>query len=151
MNKDYLKNNIKWNTNSLERVPTMNLGQLLYHLQVTRALGEFSYFDKPLVINMFKFDCHNHDTGIDVDCYILKGDEKLHIIRRTYWKYPDYRSSEDFYKKGAWDNKLEETIQMFRDKLIEHYTDSVNSLQKELDSMNKFEQDKINSFEEMFK
>jgi hypothetical protein len=151
MSKKCIENNIKWKTDVIKMIPNMNLGQLLYHLQTTKVLGEFKYFDKPLVVDMFEFDCYNHTTGISVTCNILGGEEKLNIIRKTYWKVPGYNHNSFVYLKGAWDKKLEETIQMFREKLITYYTKNVNSLEKQLSLLQESEQNKINSFEEMFK
>jgi len=119
--KQYINKEIERLDKSILTIKDKTLGQLLRLLQITKIMGKFSYFDHPLQVGMFKFDCYDHDTGIDVRCWVVGEDDNYQIISRTYWKSAGYRSTEDYWKKGVWDRKLEEIIQMFRDKLAEHY------------------------------
>lgn len=135
---------------AIENLQT-NLGQILRSLQITKLFGDFRYFDKPLIVGNFKFDCYDHDTGIDVNVWIVDGDDKYQIINKTYWKSAGYRSSEDYWKCGAWDKKLGETIQMFKTKLEDYYLQEIESLKSKIERLKQYETDKKDKFEGLFR
>jgi hypothetical protein len=100
---------------------------------------------------MFKFDCYNHDTGIDVNVWIVTEEESYQIINKTYWKSCGYNSSNSYWKKGVWDNKLDEVIKTMRDKLVEHYKKEVLSLEQELKTLQEVEDKSLSKIEGLFK
>ncbi len=80
----------------------------------------FAYDKYAVVVGVFAFQVHCHDTGNSVRAYILTDDKPYEIISATFWKQSGYEHNKDKWEKGAWDMALTAAIGMIREAVEEH-------------------------------
>lgn len=149
MNIDYVKQNIKSMEELLVKVDTMHLGKVLSSLQQYKVF-DFKYGQNTLDVEMFSFQCYDHDTGIHTTCEIVDGEDRLQIINKPYFKGGSYCSKVDFWLTGAWDKKLEEVIQYLREQLKTHLYKRIKDLEHQIEKEKQEQTDKITKFSKLF-
>jgi len=79
----------------------------------------FAYDKYAVVIGVFAFQVHCHDTGNGVRVYILTDDAPYEIINATFWKQSGYEHNKDKWETGAWDEALKNSITILRQAVEE--------------------------------
>lgn len=79
----------------------------------------FAYDKYAVVVGVFAFQVHCHDTGNSVRGYILTDDKPYEIISATFWKQSGYEHNKDTWEKGAWDEALNNSITILRQAVEE--------------------------------
>lgn len=79
----------------------------------------FAYDKYSVVVGVFAFQVHCHDTGNSVRGYILTDDKPYEIISATFWKQSGYEHNKDKWEKGAWDEALNNSIRILRQAVEE--------------------------------
>ncbi len=80
----------------------------------------FAYDKYAVVVGVFAFQVHCHDTGNHVRAYILTDDKPYEIISATFWKRSGYEHNKNKWERGAWDHALSEAILLIKQTVENH-------------------------------
>lgn len=140
-----LEQKIEVNKDLIERIPKMRLGMILKHFGY--VINNHKYSSKP-----FEFTWYSHDTGINVDCYLVNDNgESLQIINRTYW-YDEGTYGFNSYTElhGKWDEALEQVISDLRKQLTDAYNSEIESYKFKIARIHSEAKEQIDKFGELF-
>jgi len=93
----------------IETVPTKSL-------PATRACNA----GKLVRVGNIAFDCHSHDTGVDVRGWILSEEDAYEFLSVPYWYSSHYTFNSSRWERGAWDGAVDAAIKSLWEKVDAH-------------------------------
>lgn len=66
------------------------------------------------------FSFNGHDTGNDVNGWIINGDEAYHFLSVPYWFSSHYCFNKSTWERGAWDKAVDDAIAELRTLMDAH-------------------------------
>lgn len=106
--------------NTLDRVIGYCQWNNIRTVEAASVPGIFRRHGKVVRVGNIVFSFNGHDTGNDVNGWIVSGEESYHFLKVPYWFSSHYCFNTSRWEKGAWDKAVDDAIAELRTLMDEH-------------------------------
>lgn len=106
--------------NTLDRVIGYCQWNGLSTVEASTVPGIYRREGKVVRVGNIVFSFSGHDTGNDVNGWIVNGDDSYHFMSMPYWFSSHYCFNASRWEKGAWDKAVDEAVLELRRIMSEH-------------------------------